>query len=87
MALPAFLRIGDLALVDLGLIDAGRRLRCGGGRRRLARLAVMVTAAKNAAVQKQDRLITPRLYCFTANTQSDPPVGTLASRSSPANSE
>ena len=87
MAVRAFLRVGRLALVDLCLIAAGIVVCARPGRHR--RQAGTATAAKDAAV-RLDILSCHRAIrdqFLTAKTHNDPPVGTLASRSSPENSE
>jgi hypothetical protein len=51
-------------------------------------IAGMARAAKAAAQPKLRRITYELPYLdFTANTHSDPPAGTFASRSSPENSE
>ena len=86
-------RTHQLALLVVVAIQACGLAGCGTINERMAAgvsvcaAAEMVTAAKLAAVQKHNGLITREPYCLTANTHSDPPAGTLASRSSPENSE
>src|SRR5882724_3489784 len=88
VAVRAFLRKGYLALVDLRRVDAGILLRRGGRRRglRACRHRGGGEIRRRPDVRRLDHQQTA-YWVFTANTHSDPPTGTLASRSSPENSE
>ena len=85
----AFLSVGHLALVDLRLIAAVIRLRLRRRASPSARLAVTATAAKVAAVRQDISLgMRDRLLVLDARIPiTIRPAGTLASRSSPENSE
>ena len=80
MTVRAFLRVCDLALVDLHRIAAGVGCSAAEGDV-ICAITITATAANDATVHLDTSIVTCDQF-LTANTHKDPPVGTLASRSS-----